>query len=52
MADDLEKEDLKMDHDRLVYHSLKEGGRPGVWFKVETRYLLSFVLISVVFDLI
>lgn len=27
MVDDMEKAGLKMDHDRLVYHSLKEGGR-------------------------
>lgn len=26
LADDIEKAGLKMDHDRLVYHSLKEGG--------------------------
>lgn len=26
-VDDMEKAGLKMDHDRLVYHSLKEGGQ-------------------------
>lgn len=30
MADDMVKAALKMDHDRLVYHSLKEGGRSGL----------------------
>lgn len=28
MADDMENACLKMDQERLVYHSLKEGGRP------------------------
>lgn len=27
VVDDMEKAGLKVDHDRLVYHSLKEGGR-------------------------
>lgn len=26
-VDDMEKAGLKVDHDRLVYHSLKEGGQ-------------------------
>lgn len=30
MGDDMEKAGLKMDHDRLVYHSLKEGGQSRV----------------------
>lgn len=30
MGDDMEKAGLKMDHDRLVYHSLKEGGQSTV----------------------
>ncbi|KAM8890345.1 myocardin related transcription factor Ab isoform 2-T2 [Synchiropus picturatus] len=29
MEDDMDKSGLKMDHDRHVYHSLKEGGRSG-----------------------
>lgn len=29
MGDDMEKAGLNMDHDRHVYHSLKEGGRLG-----------------------
>lgn len=29
MADDLEKAGLTSERDRLVYHSLKEGGRDG-----------------------
>lgn len=35
MGDDMEKEGLKMDHDRLVYHSLKEGGQSSrIWRSV------------------
>lgn len=34
MADDMVKAALKMDHDRLVYHSLKEGDT--------SRYLIAF----------
>lgn len=29
MGDDMEKAGLDMDHDRHVYHSLKEGGQLG-----------------------
>lgn len=35
MVDDLEKAGLKMDNDRLVYHSLKEGGQSKVTHRTE-----------------
>ncbi|KAM6963648.1 myocardin related transcription factor Ab isoform 10-T12 [Tautogolabrus adspersus] len=39
MGDDMEKAGLEMDHDRHVYHSLKEGGRSGSALSDDTHVL-------------
>lgn len=44
MANDMEKAALKMDHDRLVYHSLKEGGRSGVTHRQWRHEIFLYVL--------
>lgn len=42
MGDDMEKAGLNMDHDRHVYHSLKEGGRLGT-AHIQHRHSISDV---------
>lgn len=47
MGDDMEKAGLKMEHDRHVYHSLKEGGQSGAKLNEKKQkkqsYLIWFV---------